>query len=116
MKVLIVEDNETDRETITRFLSRFDIEVFCISTLREAYEKDAQADWDLILLDGNLPDADPFESGWFADVSRNAIVILTGSPEMFERLTFRKPIKVLNKNNMKEVVRETIGFLKKQLV
>lgn len=113
MKVLIVEDSEQDIEVISRFLSRFGIEVECTPALREAYLKDAQADWDAIILDGHLSDANPFESSWFANVARGKVFLITGNPDAIDRKLLHRDTRVFDKSNMQGIIQAVLDFLRK---
>lgn len=55
-KLLIVEDDRTLREGLCRSLSSDTIQTESAATLAEAYRKNADNKFDLILLDCNMPD------------------------------------------------------------
>ncbi len=61
-KILLVEDNEMNREMLSRRLARRDYEVVHALTGREAIEKALTAHPDLILMDLSLPDVDGWEA------------------------------------------------------
>ena len=85
-RVLVVDDNEVDRELTTRYLSaawpfEHDLVVEGAATGQEALDKLLQSRWTLVLLDWNMPGVDG------ADVLRHLrqadmrvpVLILTGS-------------------------------------
>lgn len=61
-KILLVEDNEMNRDMLSRRLAKRDFEVVMAVTGREAIEKAASALPDLILMDLSLPDVDGWEA------------------------------------------------------
>ncbi len=61
-KILLVEDNEMNRDMLSRRLAKRDFEVVLAVTGREAIEKAASALPDLILMDLSLPDVDGWEA------------------------------------------------------
>ncbi len=61
-KILLVEDNEMNREMLSRRLARRDFEVVFAATGREAIEKALSELPDLILMDLSLPDVDGWEA------------------------------------------------------
>jgi len=61
-KILLVEDNEMNREMLSRRLARRGFEVVFAVTGREAIEKALSEFPDLILMDLSLPDVDGWEA------------------------------------------------------
>ncbi len=61
-KILLVEDNEMNREMLSRRLARRGFEVIFAATGREAIEKAVSEFPDLILMDLSLPDVDGWEA------------------------------------------------------
>lgn len=61
-KILLVEDNEMNRDMLSRRLARRDFEVVFAVTGREAIEKALSELPDLILMDLSLPDVDGWEA------------------------------------------------------
>ncbi len=61
-RILLVEDNEMNREMLSRRLARRDYEVVHAVTGREAIEKALTEHPDLILMDLSLPDVDGWEA------------------------------------------------------
>jgi PAS domain S-box-containing protein len=57
-RVLFVEDNEPTRSMLTRLLQRRGYEVQAASTVEEALQNAAQADFDVLISDLGLPDGD----------------------------------------------------------
>ncbi len=62
LRILLIEDNKVDRETIRRIMNNFDSEFEFIEAqnIKEGIEKAKQEDFDCILIDYNLPDGDGF--------------------------------------------------------
>ena len=115
MNVLIVEDDSTDESIITTFLSRFGVESQCVKTMQEAVRMDAAAEWDLIIVDAGLPDADKYKAAFFADVARSSVVVVTGDVTQFDDMYTPSGLQVLSKHNMRETARAVISFLKERL-
>lgn len=61
-KILLVEDNEMNRDMLSRRLSRQGYEITIAVDGKEALEKVASAHPDLILMDLSLPDLDGWEA------------------------------------------------------
>ncbi len=61
-KILLVEDNEMNRDMLSRRLARHGFEVVLAMTGREAIEKTDSDPPDLILMDLSLPDVDGWEA------------------------------------------------------
>jgi CheY-like chemotaxis protein len=62
-KILVIEDNESNRDLISRYLELFDYEVSTAMDGREGLEKvrAERTDIDVILMDMNLPELDGWE-------------------------------------------------------
>jgi CheY-like chemotaxis protein/CHASE3 domain sensor protein len=60
-RVLVVEDDERQRESVRDLLSRDDVEVVCVGTARAALELLRSATFDCMVMDLNLPDLTGFE-------------------------------------------------------
>lgn len=60
-RVLVVEDDERQRESVQALLSRDDVEVVCAATAGEALEHLRGATFDCMVMDLNLPDLTGFE-------------------------------------------------------
>ncbi len=61
-RILLVEDNEMNREMLSRRLAKRNYEVVHAVTGREAIDKAISAQPDLILMDLSLPDVDGWEA------------------------------------------------------
>ncbi len=61
-KILIVEDNEMNRDMLSRRLTRKNFEVVCAADGREGIEKAGSEKPDLILMDLSLPEIDGWEA------------------------------------------------------
>ncbi len=61
-KILLVEDNEMNREMLSRRLAKRGFEIAFAVTGREAIEKAVSEAPDLILMDLSLPDVDGWEA------------------------------------------------------
>jgi two-component system cell cycle response regulator DivK len=61
-KILLVEDNEMNRDMLSRRLARRDFEVVFAATGQEAIDKALSELPDLILMDLSLPDVDGWEA------------------------------------------------------
>ncbi len=61
-KILLVEDNEMNRDMLSRRLARRGFEIVFAATGREAIEKAQSELPDLILMDLSLPDVDGWEA------------------------------------------------------
>jgi len=59
--ILVVEDNEVARRVVTHILSRHAYQVDCAKDWREALEKAGARQYDLVLMDLQLPEADGFK-------------------------------------------------------
>ncbi len=60
-RVLVVEDDERQRESVHALLSRDDVEVVCAGTANEALDHLRRATFDCMVMDLNLPDLTGFE-------------------------------------------------------
>ena len=60
-KLLIVEDDETIRFGLKYYLEQEGFDIFQAATLKEAFNKFSQTNFDLVLLDLNLPDGNGFD-------------------------------------------------------
>jgi len=61
-RVLVVEDNEINRELAAELLGRIGIRVHMACNGREALERLEQADYDAVLMDCQMPEMDGFEA------------------------------------------------------
>jgi DNA-binding response OmpR family regulator len=99
MAILLVDDERRLRETIARSLTAHGHQVDEASTCREALDCVERSDYDLLLLDVNLPDA----TGW--DVLREMhgsgrfvpAVVLSAVPPSTKRVREFRPLGVLHK-------------------
>jgi DNA-binding response OmpR family regulator len=97
--ILLVEDESRLRQTLKRSLTGRDFQVVEATTADEALEAAAARDFDLMLLDVNLPDA----TGW--DVLRQLrhgqrvlpVIVLSAVPPNPARVREFKPFAVLHK-------------------
>ena len=66
LRVLVVDDNETARDTLAEILSSFLLSVSRVASASEAYEilkkSDNDAPFDLVLMDWSMPDTDGIEA------------------------------------------------------
>ena len=60
-RVLVVEDDERQRESVRDLLSRDDVDVICAGSASEALEQLSSATFDCMVMDLNLPDLSGFE-------------------------------------------------------
>ncbi len=60
-KLLIVEDDETIRFGLKYYLEQEGFDIYQAATLKEAFDKFSQTNFDLVLLDLNLPDGNGFD-------------------------------------------------------
>lgn len=60
-KLLIVEDDETIRFGLKYYLEQEGFDIYQAATLKEAFNKFSQTNFDLVLLDLNLPDGNGFD-------------------------------------------------------
>ncbi len=60
-KLLIVEDDETIRFGLKYYLEQEGFDVYQASTVKEAYDKFSKTNFDIVLLDLNLPDGNGFD-------------------------------------------------------
>ncbi len=67
-KVLLVEDNKVERESIKKLINERSIEVEDVATGAEAYELIKTGNYDCVILDLKLPDMNGFE---FLDILKN---------------------------------------------
>lgn len=75
-RILLVEDNEMNRDMLSRRLSRRGFEVTIAVDGREGVEKASTGDYDLVLMDMSLPEID----GWEATRQLRANPDLEGLP------------------------------------
>jgi len=61
-KVLVVEDNRVNRLVAEKLLSRLGCEVECVASGQEALERLSEKDYDLVLMDVNMPGMDGLET------------------------------------------------------
>jgi PAS domain S-box-containing protein len=62
LKVLVAEDNEVNVFVLSRFLRKWGIEFDVVDTGRRALEKVTTGDYDLVLMDLQMPEMDGFEA------------------------------------------------------
>jgi PAS domain S-box-containing protein len=62
LKVLVAEDNEVNVFVLSRFLRKWGIEFDVVDTGRRALEKITTSDYDLVLMDLQMPEMDGFEA------------------------------------------------------
>lgn len=79
--VLAADDSAVNREIITEALAQFGITVTTVETGRQAFETVQQGSFDLVLMDGSMPDMDGFEAtrairDWEAREQRHPLPIL----------------------------------------
>lgn len=60
-KLLIVEDDETIRFGLKYYLEQEGFDVYQAATVKEAYDKFSKTNFDIVLLDLNLPDGNGFD-------------------------------------------------------
>ncbi|HTH10256.1 MAG TPA: response regulator, partial [Acidovorax sp.] len=60
-RVLVVEDDERQRESVRHLLSRDDVEIVCAGTAAEALEQLRDTTFDCMVMDLNLPDLSGYE-------------------------------------------------------
>ncbi len=61
-RILLVEDNPVNQQVATEILGKFGVSVVVASNGRQAVEQVAQADFDLVLMDLQMPEMDGFEA------------------------------------------------------
>ncbi|XVG99754.1 response regulator transcription factor [Eubacteriales bacterium KG127] len=77
MKIAIIEDDSTISLAVSTFLKRYDMEVAILDSLAVAEEIDLK-DFNLIILDVNLPDGSGFEYlKWLREFSSIPVIMLT---------------------------------------
>ena len=80
-RILLVEDNEMNRDMLSRRLMRKGYEVVMAVDGREGVEMAKQGGYDLILMDMSLPEIDGWEATRqlraFAETQRTPIIALT---------------------------------------
>ncbi|HEL0800045.1 response regulator transcription factor [Streptococcus equi] len=77
MKIAIIEDDSTISFAVSTFLKRYDMEVAILDSLAVAEEIDLK-DFNLIILDVNLPDGSGFEYlKWLREFSSIPVIMLT---------------------------------------
>jgi signal transduction histidine kinase/CheY-like chemotaxis protein len=57
-RVLLAEDNKTNRMVINKFLGKFDLEIYAVENGKLAVEAYESGDFDVILMDVNMPEMD----------------------------------------------------------
>jgi len=60
-RVLVVDDNATNRRILEGFLSKWNLTVLAVSSAREALEQLRLKHWDLLILDWHMPEMDGAE-------------------------------------------------------
>jgi DNA-binding response OmpR family regulator len=99
MAILLVDDEPRLRETIARSLTAHGHRVDVVGTYREALDAVEQKDYDLLLLDVNLPDA----TGWdvlreMRDAGRSVpAVVISAVPPSAKRCREFRPLGILHK-------------------
>ncbi|CYX42890.1 DNA-binding response regulator VncR [Streptococcus suis] len=77
MKIAMIEDDSTISFAVSTFLKRYDMEVAILDSLAAAEEIDLK-DFNLIILDVNLPDGSGFEYlKWLREFSSIPVIMLT---------------------------------------
>lgn len=77
MKIAIIEDDTTISFAVKTFLKRYDIEISIFNTLNEAEEMNIK-EFDLMILDVNLPDGSGFDFlKWIRRFSEIPVIMLT---------------------------------------
>jgi len=61
-RVLVADDSSVNLEVAQSALARFGVTPQCVENGREAVEAHAGGEWDLILMDGSMPELDGFEA------------------------------------------------------
>ncbi|PPD15978.1 MAG: hybrid sensor histidine kinase/response regulator [Methylobacterium sp.] len=79
--VLVADDNPVNREVIIETLRRFDLPCDTVADGRAAFNAVQAKNYDLVFMDGSMPDMDGFESArairaWEKDNSRPAVPII----------------------------------------
>lgn len=89
-KILLVEDNDLNRQIAIGFLNKFNANVDTATNGREAVKKASQQDYDLILMDCNMPQMDGYEATQeiirLKGTKRPIIVALTASALKEDRI------------------------------
>lgn len=77
MKIAMIEDDSTISFAVSTFLKRYDMEVAILDSLAAAQEMELK-NFNLIILDVNLPDGSGFEYlRWLREVSNIPVIMLT---------------------------------------
>lgn len=77
MKIAMIEDDTTISFAVKTFLKRYDIEISIFNTLNEAEEMNIK-EFDLMILDVNLPDGSGFDFlKWIRGFSEIPVIMLT---------------------------------------
>lgn len=77
MKIAMIEDDSTISFVVSTFMKRYDMEVAILDSLAAAEEIDLK-DFNLIILDANLPDGSGFEYlKWLREFSSIPVIMLT---------------------------------------
>jgi DNA-binding NtrC family response regulator len=87
MRILVVEDNETFRETVRDLLRDAGYEVRGARSVRKATKRLSKNDYDLVLTDIELGDASGFDVIQVANVRRPAtkLVVMSGRAQLGEQ-------------------------------
>lgn len=62
LRVLLADDNEVNQKVTTHLLKRCGAKVHCVSNGREVLESLREADFDVVLMDCQMPELDGFET------------------------------------------------------
>lgn len=77
MKIAMIEDDSTISFAVSTFMKRYNMEVTILNSIEATKEIDLK-DFDLIILDANLPDGSGFEYlKWLREFSNIAVIMLT---------------------------------------
>jgi signal transduction histidine kinase/CheY-like chemotaxis protein len=61
-RVLVADDSAVNREVACEALSRLGISAFTVEDGQKAYQAVVEGDYDIVLMDGSMPDVDGFEA------------------------------------------------------
>jgi two-component system sensor histidine kinase/response regulator len=95
-RVLVVDDNETNRKVLAEKLKRWELDCVCVSSAEEALRtmRAAHRPFDVALLDHQMPDCDGAELGRRINADPNLkttrLVLLTSSGQGSDREQFEK--------------------------
>ena len=77
MKIAMIEDDSTISFAVSTFMKRYDVEVVVLDSLEAAKQIDLK-DYNLIILDANLPDGSGFDYlKWLREFSGIPVIMLT---------------------------------------